>query len=64
MISPRTSPDHDTEIVIRVWGTTFKPALKKECQRLGVQIFDRVMVTSLLTEGGVQGAPGDRRDGT
>ncbi|OGO19606.1 MAG: hypothetical protein A2Z15_07565 [Chloroflexi bacterium RBG_16_50_11] len=41
--------------VIRVWGTTFKPALKKECKRLGVQIFDRVMVTSLLTEKGVQG---------
>jgi len=43
-------------VVIRVWGTTFKPALKKECKRLGVNIYDRVMVTSLLTEGGVQGA--------
>jgi succinate dehydrogenase/fumarate reductase flavoprotein subunit len=43
-------------VVIRVWGTTFKPALKKECKRLGVKIFDRVMVTSLLTEGGAQGA--------
>jgi succinate dehydrogenase/fumarate reductase flavoprotein subunit len=42
-------------VVIRVWGTTFKPALKKECRRLGVQIFDRVMGTSLLTENGVQG---------
>jgi succinate dehydrogenase/fumarate reductase flavoprotein subunit len=42
-------------VVIRVWGTTFKPALKKECRRLGVKIFDRVMVTSLLTENGVQG---------
>lgn len=56
MISPRTSPDHETEIVLRVWGVSFKPALKKECQRLGVRIFDRVMVTGLLTEGGVQGA--------
>jgi succinate dehydrogenase/fumarate reductase flavoprotein subunit len=56
MISPRTSPNHETEIVLRVWGVTFKPALKKECQRLGVRIFDRVMVTSLLTEGGSQGA--------
>jgi succinate dehydrogenase/fumarate reductase flavoprotein subunit len=56
MFSPRTSPNHTTEIVLRVWGTTFKPALKKECQRLGVQIFDRVMVTSLLTEDGQQGA--------
>lgn len=42
-------------VVIRVWGTTFKPALKKECQRLGVKIFDRVMMTGLLTEDGVQG---------
>ncbi len=42
-------------VVIRVWGSTFKPALKKECQRLGVKIFDRVMGTSLLTENGVPG---------
>src|SRR5512139_1263517 len=56
MFSPRMSPNHATEVTVRVWGTTFKPALKKECQRLGVKIFDRVMVTSLLTEGGVQGA--------
>jgi succinate dehydrogenase/fumarate reductase flavoprotein subunit len=56
MFSPRTSPDHATEIVIRIWGTTFKPILKRECQRLGVHIFDRVMGTSLLTEGGLQGA--------
>ena len=33
-------------VVIRVWGRTFKPALKKECKRLGVKIFDRVMATS------------------
>jgi succinate dehydrogenase/fumarate reductase flavoprotein subunit len=42
-------------VVIRIWGSTFKPVLKKECKRLGVQIFDRVMATSLLTENGVQG---------
>jgi succinate dehydrogenase/fumarate reductase flavoprotein subunit len=56
MFSPRTNPNHETNIVLRVWGATFKPALKRECQRLGIQIFDRVMVTSLLTEGGIQGA--------
>lgn len=55
MLSPRTSLNHETEVVQRIWGTTFKPALKKECQRLGVRIFDRVMATSLLTEGGIQG---------
>jgi succinate dehydrogenase/fumarate reductase flavoprotein subunit len=56
LISPRMNPFHDTNVVIRVWGTTFKPALKKECERLGVKIYDRVMATSLLTEKGVQGA--------
>ncbi len=56
MFSPRTNRNHANDLVIRVWGTTFKPALKKECLRLGVKIFDRVMVTSLLTEGGIQGA--------
>ncbi len=40
---------------VMVWGNTFKPLLKKECQRLGVKIFDRVMATSLLTEDGIQG---------
>jgi len=50
------SPDEKrSNVVLRVWGTTFKPALKKECKRLGVKIFDRVMATSLLTENGVQG---------
>ncbi len=43
-------------VVIRVWGTTFKPALKRECKRLGVLIFDRVMGTSLLSESGIQGS--------
>ena len=55
LISPRFNPYHDTNVVIRVWGTTFKPALKKECERLGVKIFDRVMMTGLLTEKGLQG---------
>jgi len=41
---------------VLVWGTTFKPVIKKECERLGVKIYDRVMATSLLTEGGIQGA--------
>ncbi|NLT39481.1 MAG: FAD-binding protein [Clostridiales bacterium] len=49
-------PEKRSNVVIRVWGSTFKPALKKECLRLGVQVFDRVMGTSLLNENGVQGA--------
>jgi succinate dehydrogenase/fumarate reductase flavoprotein subunit len=55
MFSPRTSPDHSTELVIRVWGTGWKAALRKEALRQGVKIYDRVMVTSLLNEKGVQG---------
>ena len=49
-------PEKRNNVVIRIWGNTFKPVLKKECQRLGVQVFDRVMGTSLLNEKGVQGA--------
>ncbi len=56
LISPRMNPFHDTNVVIRVWGTTFKPALKRECERLGVQICDRVMATNLLTQDGIQGS--------
>lgn len=55
VFSPRSNPDHKSNVVMRVWGTTFKPALRKECRRLGVKVFDRVMATSLLNEGGAQG---------
>ena len=48
--------DYANKFTIRIWGTTFKPAMEKECRRLGVRIVDRVMVTSLLTEGGKNGA--------
>ncbi|MFX1387235.1 MAG: FAD-dependent oxidoreductase, partial [Promethearchaeota archaeon] len=47
--------DYKNKFTLRVWGTTFKPALYKECKRLGVEIYDRTMATSLLTEGGRQG---------
>lgn len=40
---------------IRVWGRTFKPALYRELKRLGIKLYERVMATSLLTEGGKQG---------
>ncbi len=49
-------PEKRNNMVIRIWGSTFKPALKKECKRLGVTILDRVMATSLLNENGKQGA--------
>jgi succinate dehydrogenase/fumarate reductase flavoprotein subunit len=47
--------DYESKITLRVWGTTFKPAMYKEMKKLGVKIFDWIMVTSLLTEGGRQG---------
>ena len=47
--------DYKNRFTLRVWGSTFKPALYNECKRLGVQIYDRVMATSLLTENGQQG---------
>ncbi len=48
--------EYDNRYLLRIWGTGMKPALHKECRRLGVQMVERVMVTSLLTEGGNQGA--------
>jgi succinate dehydrogenase/fumarate reductase flavoprotein subunit len=47
--------DYKNRIHFRVWGTTFKPALFRECKRSGVKIYDRTMATSLLNEGGQQG---------
>ena len=44
--------DYTNKFTHRVWGTTFKPALYKECKRLGVRIYDRVMATSLLCHKG------------
>lgn len=47
--------DYENKFTLRVWGTTFKPSLSNECKRLGAEIFERTMATSLLTEGGKQG---------
>ena len=47
--------DYDNKRCIRIGGVNLKPSLHKEMQRLGVEIYDRVMATSLLTEGGKQG---------
>ncbi len=47
--------DYAARYCIRVWGSRTKPALQRECQRLGVKIYDHVMVTSLLNRGGKQG---------
>ena len=48
--------DYESKYCIRVNGSDIKVAMYKELKRLGVKICDRVMATSLLTEGGKQGA--------
>ena len=47
--------DYKNRHAIRVYGYNMKPCLYKEVDRLGVEIYNRVTVTSLLTEGGRQG---------
>ena len=49
--------DYENKYCIRLrGGANIKPALYKECKRLGVTMYEHIMVTSLLTEGGKQGA--------
>lgn len=48
--------DYKNKFTLRIWGTTFKPAMEKELHKLGVTVIERCMVTSLLTEGGQNGA--------
>ena len=42
--------DYKNKFTIRVWGSTFKPALVKEMKRLGVRIMDRTEATALLVD--------------
>ncbi len=48
--------DYKNRHVLRIWGYNIKPCLYKEMKRLGVQVQNRMVVTSLLTDGGRQGA--------
>lgn len=48
--------DYKNRVTLRVYGYNVKPLLYREARRLGVDVYDRVSVTSLLTEGGRQGA--------
>jgi succinate dehydrogenase/fumarate reductase flavoprotein subunit len=47
--------DYDNQHIIRVWGYNVKPIIYKEMERLGVDIQNRICITSLLTEEGKQG---------
>lgn len=40
--------DYENKFTLRIWGTTFKPALARELQRLGVTVLDRTEATALL----------------
>jgi succinate dehydrogenase/fumarate reductase flavoprotein subunit len=48
--------DYTAKYTVRVWGSNVKPALDRECRRLGVKIVNHVMVTSLLNERGETGS--------
>lgn len=43
--------DYENKFTLRVWGSTFKPALVKEMKRLGVCLLNRTEATALLTDG-------------
>ncbi|MGN0159459.1 MAG: FAD-dependent oxidoreductase [Brotaphodocola sp.] len=42
--------DYKNRFTLRVWGSTFKPALYKELKRLGVKVYDRTEATALMVE--------------
>ncbi len=42
--------DYKNRFTLRVWGSTFKPALYRELKRLKVRIYDRTEATALMTE--------------
>ncbi len=41
--------DYESKLTLRIWGTTFKPAMVKRMKELGVKIVDHTLATSLLT---------------
>ena len=47
--------DYKNRTTLRIWGTTFKPAMVAEMRRLGVRLIEHVTATALLTEGGRPG---------
>jgi len=49
--------DYETKHCIRIQGANVKPALYNELNRLSVGLYEHIMATSLLTEGG---KPGNR----
>ena len=54
--------DYRNRFTLRVWGSTFKPALLKEMRRLGVRVIDRTEATALLVGKNGSGMDGNRSD--
>ena len=52
--------DYENRYTLRVWGTTFKPAMAEKLRRSGVSVFDRTEVRELLIsdDNGVKSAAG------
>ena len=47
--------DYQSKHMLRIWGYDIKVKVYEEARRVGVDIYNRMMVTSLLNEGGKQG---------
>ena len=47
--------DIENKHCLRIYGYNIKPCVDAEMRRLGAEVFDRICITSLLTEGGKQG---------
>ena len=47
--------DLENKHCLRIYGFNIKPSIDREMRRLGTLVYDRVCITSLLTEGGKQG---------
>lgn len=41
--------DYSSKTTLRIWGTTFKPAMAKRLKALGVRLVEHTMITSLMT---------------
>jgi succinate dehydrogenase/fumarate reductase flavoprotein subunit len=48
--------DYKSRHIIRVWGWNIKQKVYEEARRIGVNIYNRMMPTALLTVGGKQGS--------
>ncbi len=47
--------DYQSKHILRIWGYDIKVKVYEEARRVGVDIYNRMMVTGLLNEGGKQG---------